>query len=153
MVFGDSDDDDLDAPRFRPTQIRAIASIAKQADKYLTEVSELSSDALRDTEPPRRTVQHSSRGTKKQPRPVPTAAESDSYDSANEELKRLELELDEEEEPKAKARPKSELKTRRAATKQLLDVIDEESAPAPKLSATKPRPVLDAMALPESVKE
>ncbi|KAJ9616683.1 hypothetical protein H2200_000402 [Cladophialophora chaetospira] len=126
MASTDSEDDDLDAPRLRREGARTTLSVAKKVDKYLAEVPELTSGTASSAEGDDRSVRRRSR-------PVPNKIKQAQYDSADEELKRLEQEWDEEHnKPEVSNKPKPKSKTKRGATAQILEIVDQELAPRTK---------------------
>jgi DNA excision repair protein ERCC-6-like 2 len=147
MVLTDSDDDDLDAPRIKREQSRIKAPIAKNSGRRLSDDTDHSSYApsrSRASSAAVRSVPGHSRSTS---RASSSAPNSDAYDSADEELKRIDLEWEEshaktapasiERESNPISRPKSKLKTRREATAQFLGSVEDELAPRSRAKKTK----------------
>ncbi len=135
MAHSDSEDDDLDAPRIRREQAQIKPSLAKKVDRYLAEVPDLDSDPISGTE----TSSNTHGGGTRRPTDAARRAE---HDSADEDLETLEREWNETlEEPHEQAKPKSKskpiLKKKRGTTKTILEIVDEEVAPKPKVRKTK----------------
>ncbi|ETI20029.1 hypothetical protein G647_09044 [Cladophialophora carrionii CBS 160.54] len=140
MVFTDSDDDDLDAPRVRQKHARADSSLGK-VDKPHVDVptiSKLNPETPRRYDSPDITLDADGHSSGKQPQSSPHTITQTHYDSADEELNRLEREWEEDHERSAEdTKQKPRARAKRGATPQILQTIDEELAPRSKARRTQ----------------
>ena len=134
MVFTDSEDDDLDGPRIRREHFRNVM-VEKKVYKYLGEAPELASETASASEAATGAIPITSRNPKKRLRSTPAVIEEDPYDSADEELRRLEQEWDDGHVDVTETKA-SKSKKRGPSTSQTLKVVDKK-LPRPKARKTK----------------
>ncbi|KIY02249.1 uncharacterized protein Z520_02387 [Fonsecaea multimorphosa CBS 102226] len=130
MVFTDSEDDDLDAPRIKRKGTHCTETIADKVNKSLNERFEPRAATASEAEISDYITGHDDRKLQKRPRSEHAVATHDPspYDSADEELDRLEQEWKEAGEEKAKSRT-SRTKKSRGMTAKLVEAVDNDIAP------------------------
>ncbi|KIW89873.1 uncharacterized protein Z519_09302 [Cladophialophora bantiana CBS 173.52] len=131
MVFTDSEDDDLDAPRIKREGAHNAETVAGKVNRNFNERTDASPSTASEAAISDRAIGYDDRNTQKRPRSEPALARHILHDSADEELERLEQEWREDGEEKAKSEaPKT--KRRRGMTATIANVVGNELAPRSK---------------------
>ncbi|OAP56223.1 hypothetical protein AYL99_09402 [Fonsecaea erecta] len=131
MVFTDTEDDDLDAPRIRREGPHRTETIAEEVNKSLGERTEASLSMADEDETTDCITGYDDQKNPKRPRFERALATQNPYDSADEELDRLEQEWTEVGEEKAKNKT-SRTRKSRGLTAKIVDAVDNEIAPRPR---------------------
>ncbi|EXJ62102.1 hypothetical protein A1O7_02535 [Cladophialophora yegresii CBS 114405] len=138
MVFTDSEDDDLDAPRIRHKHARAEPSLAKNTLVDVPKTPTINPETPRRYDSPAITSDAHGRSSRKQPYSGRDTVAQIEYDSADEELDRIEREWNEDHEVSAeKTNQKPRANVKKGAAPQILETINEELAPRPKAGRTR----------------